>query len=168
VLLDLGYGLSALPVGGELRHGPEGTLLVRPWRTLLVGAGAGLRLVPEDASSLARWTRRVVDLRLASSYEWRPWSRLGVAAGGELRVGSVLAEATRTGGGEGESATLWELALGPWLGLSLALGARLQLVMRLGVSWVAVGHELQVAGEEVARSGGVELSFGSGVRLAVW
>lgn len=161
------YGVDVLPVGAELRHGPVGSLALRVSRELAIEIGAGWRAAGSGSDGATQWSRSTVDVRCAMEYEWPLRAgRLAFALGAALRISAVQARAGSDG--RTEAATLWELGLGPRVGLFVRIHPYLSLVAHFLAGWVPVGHQLVVGGQEVGRPGGAEISLASGLRLALW
>jgi hypothetical protein len=160
------YGLAILPVGAEVRHGPAGALGVRVWRNLTIELGAAFRLTTDGSTQDRTWSRRIIDLRSAVAYDWALRYQLAVGVGVAVRASAVRAEASAAG--RSESATAWELGIGPRVGLSWRIRPYLSVVAHLLAGWVPIGHQLVVGGDEVGRPGGLELSLSSGLQLALW
>mgnify|MGYP001548927151 CR=1 FL=1 len=162
VLVEGRYAVGLLLGPGSWRQGPEVGLGARPWRRLEVLLTGALRLRQEGHAGAVGWSRSGLGLGL--EVRWRAplarrWDLLLGIHGGALRVAAEAAEGSST-----VSQALWELHLGAAVGVGWRWSRHLGSNLAARLTWLPRGHEIAVAGREVARSGGGELSLA----VTVW
>lgn len=160
--VGVGYTVEGFPLAGDLRHGPEVSLAVELGR-LRARAGLGYRLPREGREAAAEWSRSQVALSALVEVAVHRGRRLELLLGPRLGLGLLSTEARALDTGRSERATLHELSLGVEVALQLRLSHRFGLELGTRVAGVPLGHSLRVRGQEVSRSGGLELSVGATV-----
>lgn len=166
--ISLGYRFGILPLGSDLRHGPE---LAVGWlgaRSVpLIGNvrfSYGGRLEGQDEE--ARWLRHFIGINGLLAWVWTLTERIEVFTGADVGVSLVVADSqSLVEDGESEAALLWELSLGVAGGLAFNIVGPLWAKLDASVAWLPVAHELFVRGRSVGRSGNLQISLASSLYL---
>jgi hypothetical protein len=166
-LLDVGagYALEAYPIGRDLRHGPDLSVAVRRWRRFEGRLVVGYRLAREGRDAEREWARSLWRLSFTASLRLRLGQRGELTVGPRLGLAVIDAEARALAAPRSERARLWELSLGVAAGARLALARRFALGLGATVAGLPLRSALVVGGEEVARSGALELALAGSVHV---
>lgn len=166
VVLGAVYDLEVFPLNGvELRHGPSLVLGLRLFRGVRIQLGVGYRATNDGLRPQRWWSRDFLTVDLGVSHGWDLGRHLLVEAGGLIRATAVFSSAGTRPGDRQDSATLGELALGGMGSARLRIWSTLSALVRLRMTWLPVGHELTIGGDQVVEPGALEASVSMGLIL---
>ena len=166
--IALGYGLAVLPMGLDVRHGPELAIGVMGARHVALLGGISISYAGriEGQDEEAMWSRRFLSINALLAWVWHLTERIEVHAGLQFGVSVVMAEAqSLVDTSETERDILWELPLGVAGGLSFNIAGPLWVELGSAIEWLAVEQELFVLGRSVARPGNLLISVTSRLYL---
>lgn len=158
------YDLEFFPLKGiELRHGPTVVLGLRLYRGIRIQLGAGYRATNDGRSEEYWWSRDFLCVDLGITNGWELGGNLLMEVGGQIRATAVFSGAGDTPGQLQDDATLGELALGAIGSARVQIWSSLAALVRVRVSWLPVGHQLTIGGDQLVEPGALEASISLGL-----
>lgn len=164
---ELGFSLDTRSFpGGKAVHQGLTLSLSLPWREKYrAQLGLGARLPRAGEAQTLPFLITFYDLALSLQRTIYQQENKCLRLGPLGRFGLLRASAIQ--GAETQAVVLKELSLGAITTGGLALGPSASLSASLGLAWLPVSHRLLIAGEEVSRSGAIEILFSTGLQFSL-
>jgi hypothetical protein len=153
-----GYAVDGVPLGRDVRHGPELGLSVRLWRRGEGRLVVGYRTPHGRREPEGEWSQSAWSMSWSTAASWTLRRRWELLVGPRVGFAAVHAEARALDGTRLDQARQWEVSLGGEGAGRVRIGRRLSAELIAAVAWLPLGRSLSLRGRDVVRSGGLALS----------